>query len=287
MKWVTWDQAAAIAAVCAVAMIVLRRRRPTRVGEALLPAFRELGLLAVLYTLWRLARELPLENDEGAIERARDIVGLQNALRIPSELRFQQWVIGHEWLEFASNAYYAIVHVPATVAFLIWLFVRHRERYPRWRTALVIVTALSLVIRFQRVAPPRFLTDLGFIDLSRGSALDVYGPVGSGVSDQFAAMPSIHVAWAGVVTFGIIAVTASRWRWLAVVHLVLTIYAVTVTGHHWWLDGIVALALLGLALPLDSGARRLGRSRRAATSSDEHATGGEQDLTGRVRRLVG
>jgi len=267
MKWVTWDQAAAVAALCAVAILVLRYRRPTRLGEALLPAFRELGLLAVLYSLWRLARELPLDNDEGAIGRARDIVDLQNALHLPSELEFQRWVIGRDWLEWASNAYYAVPHVPVTIGFLIWLFARHRDRYARWRTALVIVTALSLVIRFQRVAPPRFLPDLGFIDLARGSALDVYGPVGTGISDQFAAMPSIHVAWAGVVSFGIVAVTTSRRRWLALVHLLLTLWAVTVTGHHWWLDGIVALALLGVALVAESGIRKMSQSLRADTTS--------------------
>ena len=256
VKWVTWDQAAAIAAASLVAIMVLRRMRPSRVTEILLPTFRELGLLAVLYSLWRIARELPLENDEGAIERALDIVDLQNALQLPNEATLQGWVIGREWLEWFSNGYYAIVHVPVTVAFLIWMFARHREHYPRWRTALVIVTALSLIIRFQRVAPPRFLPELGFIDLSRGTALDVYGPVGTGVSDQFAAMPSIHVAWAGVVTFGVMAVVSGPWRWLAMGHLVLTVWAVTVTGHHWWLDGIVALALLGLALLVEDRFRR-------------------------------
>ncbi len=262
----TWDQAAAVAVCCLVAVALLRRTRPTRLGDALLPAFRELGFLAVLYSLWRLARELPLANDDGAIERARRIVDLQNWLGLPSELRFQQWVIGRDWLEWSSNAYYAIVHVPATIAFLIWLFVRHRHAYTRWRTALVVVTACSLVIRFQRVAPPRFLSDLGFIDLSSGTSLDLYGPVGSGVSDQFAAMPSIHVAWAGIVAFGILAASTSRWRWLALLHLLATVYAVTVTGHHWWLDGIVALALLGLALLADSAIRQAARSLRADTS---------------------
>ena len=34
-------------------------------------------------------------------------------------------------------------------------------------------------------------------------------------------------------------------------HLVLTVYAVTATGNHWWLDSIAAIALLFAALWID------------------------------------
>jgi hypothetical protein len=92
--------------------------------------------------------------------------------------------------------------------------------------------------------------------------MSVYGPVGTGVSDQFAAMPSIHVGWAAVVSFGVFAATTSRWRWLFLLHVVLTTLAVVATGNHWWLDGFVAIGLLGVGLLADSAARRL-LARRA------------------------
>ena len=158
----------------------------------------------------------------------------------------------------ATNTYYATVHVPATVAFLVWLFVRHRDHYPHWRNGLAIVTGFCLVIRFVRVAPPRFLPDLGYIDLSAKYGMSVYGPVGTGVSDQFAAMPSIHVAWAAVVSFGIIAASPSKWRWVFALQVILTMLAVSATGNHWWLDGIVAIALLG-----DRPRHRHGRASRS------------------------
>ena len=237
-------------------ILVLRRMRPTRVGLALLPAFRELGFLAAVYSIWRVARQLPLANEEGAIERARDIVRLQDAMGLPAEIGFQQFVLERDWLAWASNAYYALVHVPATIAFLIWLFVRQRHAFKRWRTAMVLVTAASLFIRFQRVAPPRFLPELGFVNLAEKNGLDVYGEVGTGVSDQFAAMPSIHIAWAAIVSFGIVAASTSPWRWVFLLHLPLTTYSVTVTGHHWWMDDIVAVLLLAGALAIDSALRR-------------------------------
>jgi hypothetical protein len=115
-----------------------------------------------------------------------------------------------------------------------------------------MLTAACLVIRYIRVAPPRFLPELGYIDLATRYGLSVYGPVGTGVSDQFAAMPSIHVGWAALVSFGIVAASSSKWRWVFIAHLVLTIYAVSATGNHWWLDGIAAIALLGIALRINS-----------------------------------
>ena len=114
-----------------------------------------------------------------------------------------------------------------------------------------MLAAACLVIRYLRVAPPRFLPELGYIDLASRYGLSVYGPVGTGVSDQFAAMPSIHVGWAALVSFGIVAASSSMWRWVFMAHLVLTIFAVTATGNHWWLDSIAAVALLVVALRVD------------------------------------
>jgi hypothetical protein len=271
--WPTWDQALVVAAVCGLVAAVSRRRSPTRHPRSIGPAAHELAVVASLYALWRLARLLPLAQDEGAIERARQIVSLQHRLHLPTELSLQHLVLRYDWLAWFTSVYYATVHVPSLVAFLVWLYVRHRDHYPHWRNGLALLTGFCLVIRFVRVAPPRFLTDLGYIDISERYGLSVYGPVGTGVSDQFAAMPSIHVGWAAVVSLGIVAASTSRWRWLFLLHLVVTVLVVSASGHHWWLDGIVALVLLGIALGLDGAVRRLVRTRWP--SGDERSGRGE------------
>ena len=251
MKWVTWDQAIVIAVASGALVIVLRRLPLTRVRSSIISACTDVSLLSVLYALWRLARVLPLDQPEGAIERARDINQLQQDLFFPSELSLQHFVLDHQWLAQAMNFYYAILHIPALVVFLMWLFIRHRDMYPHWRNCLAILTGACLVMRFIRVAPPRFLPDLGYVDLATRFGLSVYGPVGTGVSDQFAAMPSIHVGWAAVVSLGIVSASSSRWRWIFLGHLVLTMIAVSATGNHWWLDGIVAIVLLVMALCIE------------------------------------
>ncbi len=250
MNWPTWNQAAVAALLSGLLALALRRRPVWRATTILAPAAQEFALVASLYAIWRIARTLPLARNEGAIDRAKQIQQAEANLHFPTELSLQHFVLRYDWLARFTNTYYATVHVPALIAFLVWLFIRHREAYPRWRNGLVVVTAFCLFIRFVRVAPPRFLP--GYVDLSTRYGFNIYGPVGTGVSDQFAAMPSIHVGWAAVVSFGIVAAGTSRWRWLFLSHVVLTLFVVSATGNHWWLDGIVAIALLGVGLVMDT-----------------------------------
>jgi hypothetical protein len=277
-KWPTWQQAWIASLVCIVLYVALRRIRPSRFTELALPALRELVVLTGLYGLWRTAKKLPLTQSEGAIERARRIVEFQESIGLPTELRLQEFVVRYDWLGWLSAAYYIGMHVPALFAFLIWMYVRHRDRYPRWRNVLALTTAGCLFIRFWHVAPPRFLTDLGYEDLSEVYGMSVYGPVGTGVSGQFVAMPSIHVAWAAVIGFGIIAASSSCWKWLFAAHLPLTVLAVSATGHHWWLDGIVAIGLVGISLVIDEGVRRAWRVRSGSVPQSEFGGDGRKDV---------
>lgn len=267
MKWPTWDQALIAAILSSLVAMAIRRhevrRGPLTRAHFVRPLATEFALIAALYSIWRVARKLPLAQNEGAIERARQIVDVQNALFFPTELSLQEFVLRWDWLGQLTSWYYAGLHVPALLIFLVWLFARHREHFPHWRNGLVVLTAGCLFLRFVRVAPPRFLVDLGYQDLSEIYGPSIYGPVGTGVSDQFAAMPSIHVGWAAVVSFGAVAVSTSKWRWVAGLHVVITAIVVSASGHHWWLDGIVAIGLLLIGLVLDTGARRWWASRQA------------------------
>ena len=254
MPWPTWQHSAALAVVSVVVVVALRTRRPTRTSELVLPFARELAVLCGLYTLWRIAKKLPLAQSELAVERAWDIVAFQERVGLPSELVVQRWIVAWEPLAWVSSAYYAGVHVPAMIAFLLWSFIVHRDGYPRWRNRLALLTGACLLIRFVHVAPPRFLPELGFVDVAAAQGMDVYGPVGTGVSGQFVAMPSLHVAWAAVVVFGAVGLSSSPWRWLVFAHLPITVFVVSATGHHWWLDGIVAVGLLVPAIAIERAA---------------------------------
>lgn len=262
MPWPSWDQAAIAAAISLLVWLAVRFR-PSRLTPHLAPVALEFAFIAALYSLWRLARMLPLATTSGAMHRGRDIAVLEHDLHLPSELSLQRVVLSHDWLASATSWYYATLHVPALLLFLAWMFFRHRDLYPHWRNGLALCTAGCLVIRFVRVAPPRFFPDLGYEDLQHHYGISVYGAdVQRGVSDQFAAMPSIHVGWAAVVSFGIVAASTSVWRWFFLLHVVLTTLVVSATANHWWLDGFVAVLLLAGGLAVDGAVRRNRASRR-------------------------
>ncbi len=74
-------------------------------------------------------------------------------------------------------------------------------------------------------------------------------------------MPSVHVGWAVLVAIAVIATARSRWRWLALLYPAMTTLAVVVTANHFWLDGIVAIAILAIVLAVQTLARRLLAAR--------------------------
>lgn len=270
-------------AAVALAALALATRRSSRSGLRTVSAFaQETALISFLYMLWRLARQLPLVQEDGAYERGRQIYRLQEALHLPSERSMERVAMAHHWLAEWTVTYYATVHVPSLLLFLLWVWVRHRDVYPRWRNTLALATGFCLFIRFVRVAPPRLLPEYGFVDLPAQLGRDIYGPLGTGASDQFAAMPSIHVAWAAIVGFGIFSLARGRWRWLGPFHLAATLWAVMATANHWWLDGLAGIALVGLSWWIDGTVRAIAARRRgdpdeggAGASAPDDAAAGE------------
>jgi PAP2 superfamily len=108
-------------------------------------------------------------------------------------------------------------------------------------------TAICLLISFIPVAPPRMLPQLGFVDLAARYGQSVYTALGLG-ADQLSAMPSVHVAWAMLVSWAVITSGVSRWRWLILLHPAVTVLVVVGTGNHFWADGIVATAVVAFVL---------------------------------------
>jgi hypothetical protein len=261
----SWSQAAWLAMILAVAGVLIRPagRHWLVVMTA---AFRETALVLALFSFWQLAGRLSLLKVNSARGHALWIWHAERDLHLPSEVTVQRWFLPHPDIIRFFNVYYATVHFPALIIFLVWMFFRHRAHYPAVRNTVAILTAACLLIQLIPVAPPRMFTNLGFVDTALRYGQSVYGAAGSGFADQLSAMPSVHVGWAVLIAVFVIYVSSSPWRWLVLVHTTLTITIVTVTANHWWLDGIVAVALLGMAIGLEQWSRstidRL-RSRRA------------------------
>ena len=249
--WLSWQVAMQMAIVLVVvALIGSRLRSPSRAVTTLVAVSRETALVLGLYALWQYAHDLAVHKTEGAIEHAHWVWNFERRWHFPSELSIQQAFLPHPVLTKALDIYYAVAHVPAVGILLVWLFFRHRDRYPRVRTSLALMIGGCLLIQMVPVAPPRFLTDLGFVDVGLRDGLSVYGTGGSGISNQVAAMPSHHMGWAVLVGIAVVTISTSRWRWFVLLHPVLTLLAVVATANHWWLDGVVAWMVLGVGYAL-------------------------------------
>jgi hypothetical protein len=221
---------------------------------------RETAVVLGLYALWQYAGTLALLHVDGAVARGRWIADFQNRVHLPSELTVQHIVLHSTLLMKGLNVFYATMHFPGMIAFLIWMFARHRVHYPQVRNTMVLVTGAALAIQLVPVAPPRLTPGLGFVDTGQLYHLTPYARVGTPGPDQLSAMPSVHVAWALLVALGVVVFSTSRWRWWIIAHPFVTILAVVATANHWWLDGIVAALIVGaIALGQHVVGRWLGR----------------------------
>lgn len=252
-----WQPAIVLSAALAAGAVAAPSLSPG-LGRRLRPYVRESAIVAGLYGLWQLAGSYSVANGDGAFTRARWIVRFERDW-LPSERDAQQLIVHSQLLSRGANWYYAVMHFSMLGVLLLWLFVRHRDRYPRVRNVLVLLTAACLIIQFVPVAPPRLLPELGFVDTAARYGESVYSISGITV-DQLSAMPSVHVGWAVLVAWAVLTVSPSRHRWWIVLHPILTVFVVVATANHFWLDGIVAIALLALSIAAVAGSARLFRS---------------------------
>ncbi|MET9074555.1 phosphatase PAP2 family protein [Streptomyces sp. NPDC004232] len=211
---------------------------------------RELLLVAGLFLVYKLGRQLATGHTAGAFRDAHRVWDLERTLHLPHENAVQSALLHGDTLVRIANTYYATVHFPATLAFLVWLYVRRPAHYIWARRVLAVVTTAALVLPFTfPLAPPRMLAGTGLIDTARIYGPSVYGPPSSDhLSNQFAAMPSLHFGWALMVAVGLIVATRSHWRWLFLLHPLITLVVIVGTANHYWFDAVVASAMLGIAL---------------------------------------
>ncbi|MET3982865.1 hypothetical protein ABIC27_000720 [Streptomyces sp. PvR034] len=254
-------------------------QRTTAVGRP--RAIPELLLVAVLFAVYKGGRMLTAGHTDDAFRNAGRVWDAERALGLPGEGRVQDLLLHSEGVVHLANTYYAAVHFPATAAFLIWLYLRRPGHYLWARRVLAALTAVGLVVHLGfPLAPPRLLHAAHLIDTGQVYGPTVYGaaPAQDTMANQFAAMPSLHFGWALMLAIGMIAVTRGRWRYLWLLHPLLTLTVIVGTANHYWLDAAVATALLGIALLVIPGpVTRRAPERGSGAPGDEAVLVGEDD----------
>ncbi|MFF8768880.1 phosphatase PAP2 family protein [Kitasatospora sp. NPDC015120] len=228
---------------------VLRDRvRDQRRSPARPRIWFELALIGLSYWVYSLVRNAVPEQESVAQKHAGWIWDLEHSLGIAVERSVNHAVDGVGWLITGMNYYYATLHFIVTIGVLVWLYRRHPGRYVAVRTVLFVTTAIALVgFYFFPLAPPRLMTDGGFIDTVKTHG--TWGSMASGpathVSNQFAAMPSMHIGWSTWCGLTIFFLARRTWvRVLGLLYPVATLVVIVATANHFWMDAVGGLLCL-------------------------------------------
>jgi hypothetical protein len=244
----------------------------------LAPALRELGIIALLYVVYSVARTLADGNLTKALTRALDLERLERALHLPGELWLNRIATMHGSLGLLADYWYASLHYIVTAGVLIWLYRRSRDVYVPARRALTIATLVALAFYLAMpTAPPRMVA--GFTDVMALHAdsgwwgADASAPKGlGGLTNELAAFPSMHAGWALWVAIAVWQATRSRvLRTLGVLYALGTGIVVVATANHWVVDVIIGQAIVVLSWVVVL--RRTGAVRSCARRSDRRSLG--------------
>ncbi len=222
---------------------------------------REVVIIVAAIALYFGVRGLIATRVDIAYQNAERVVDLERSAGVFTEPELQDAVVRHTWLVDAVSYIYIYGHWPVLALTLLWLLIRHRHEYSRFRNAMLISGAIGLVIfALFPVAPPRFLTDYGFVDTvtEQTSAYRVLQP--PAFVNQYAAVPSLHfgwnllmgIAWANLAGHWI----ARLFGWLMPPAM---LAAIVLTANHYLFDGLVGGTIALLALLV---ATRLAKRRR-------------------------
>ena len=210
--------------------------------------WEELVLIGIGYYLYREARNLVPNQPILAHRNGRSVQWLQDRLHLNFELSVNHFVDHNEWLAQVMDYYYATMHFIVTIAVLVWLFVARARVYRGLRTALFATTLIGLAgFYLYPLAPPRLLPQYGYVDTlakyhTWGSLAD---PNVAEHTNQFAAMPSLHIAWAVWCAIAIIYCTRRWWvRALAALYPVGTLMVIVGTANHFIIDAAGGLAVV-------------------------------------------
>jgi hypothetical protein len=209
----------------------------------------EVLLISASYWVYSLVRNAVPEQTAAAMRHARQIWHLEQSLGIAVENHINHAINSLTWLIVGMNYYYATLHFIMTIGVLVWLYRKHPGRYASARLTIFATTGIALTgFYFYPLAPPRLMRGGGFVDTV--AVHHTWGSMASGnlahVSNQYAAMPSMHIGWSlwCGITIAMLAEPILA-KALGMLYPVATLVVIISTANHFWLDaagGILTLS---------------------------------------------
>ncbi|MFK4102761.1 phosphatase PAP2 family protein [Streptomyces sp. NPDC019531] len=208
----------------------------------------EILLIAVSYWTYSLIRNAVPEQKAEALRNADWIWRMEHHLDIAVEESVNHAVNSMTWLIVGMNYYYATLHFIVTLSVLVWLFRSHPGRYAAARLVLFATTGVALVGYYlYPLAPPRLMNGGHFVDTVM--VHQTWGSMASGdlkhMSNQYAAMPSMHIGWSLWCGLTIFALASVPWvRVLGLLYPAATLLVIVSTANHFWLDAVGGILCL-------------------------------------------
>jgi hypothetical protein len=251
--------------------------------------WKEMIIVLVVNGVYESVRNFTSSTPTKAYANALRIIDWQKTLGIWHEYGIQQWALNSTAAIIVANYFYGSVYLLATIAGLVYLYRVHPDDYPLWRNTLAIGTLLGLIgFATFPLMPPRLLDTMadgvgngnifGFVDtlVKYPTFWSFDSEAMKTISNQFAAMPSLHCGWSfwGFAVF--YPRVRSGWaRALAVLYPIATITVVVVTANHFFLDALGGLAVFVIGYWIARVFTRSGRGVPIETTTTADADTGD------------
>ncbi len=229
-------------------------------------------LFLAAYQGYQVVRGLTDSGAVSAYSNAHHVMDLEKSLGAFFEPGLQQALIDHaSWAIDFANFMYLNSHFVITTGFLAWLYLFRNEHFYFVRNMFMVAMGLALVgYAVFPTAPPRMFSSEGFTDtIASFTGVSQDSKTASLLLNQYAAVPSMHIAFSMMV--GLSAAALARRRvprilWSA--YPVMVLFVIVATGNHYWIDAAAGAIVACLALV---SATQLARLRPDAWGWPERA----------------
>jgi hypothetical protein len=224
----------------------------------------EVLAILVFYEVYSFVRNTNKAGTVHAFHNAKHVIRLEHHLGMYHEETFQDWAQHFKPLIITANYFYGSLHFIVTIAAGVLLYRKFSDDYPRFRNALAMATITALVgFKLFPLMPPRLLpAHYDFVDTL--AKYPTFWSFSSGavskISNQFAAMPSVHIAWATWCAIVFASRVQKRWlQVLAVAYPFCTLVVIVITANHYILDAVGGLVVLAVGWFVSDVLTRAGR----------------------------
>ena len=259
--------------------------------------WKEALIVAVFYVIYSLIRNQFGSNriaaegiPRAAFRNAEQVIRWEQTLGLYHEARVQSWFLEMDWFIQFWNVFYGTAHFVVTLGVFAVLFWKRPQVFPQWRNTLAAMTALAIIgFAFFPLMPPRLLdapcpweqensygggciaselrdpdNGFGYVDTlaEYGGPWSFDSDAMASISNQYAAMPSLHIGWATWCAIALWPLLKRRSAKIAALaYPAVTLFCIVVTGNHFWIDGVGGILVFLIGSLIGWGAYRWNQDR--------------------------